>query len=168
MKIKNIDKTRYRSHLNKIIIVCIVALLLGSIGISQMLILLLSQPDADNFYFNLMGVVLTLVSILMTLSAFKHHPFMTEVYYVWQLKMEINHINRKLRHVEQGIESQQHAAFVIMNFFYHASRQLWTLDDNTISIDSLTIKEQQLAGLLAQNNLKVSTDDYKRELLTNY
>ena len=67
---------------------------------------------------------------------------MVEVVYVWDLKQQLNKIRRKQRKIEAAIENNDKDAMIIMNFMLHGSKQLYELDDNTITMDDLLIKIQ--------------------------
>jgi len=164
----NIEKSRYRRHLNRLIIGSIAFLLLSSLGISSLLILIMSQDGQDNFMLNISGVIVGSAIIISVVTLNKHHPWMREIYYVWRLKMELNFINRKLRFIEKAAAEHDITALVVLHFSYRASRQLWTLDDNTISIDTLTDKEQRLDSTIATLNLPVDSDKYQRTMLKSF
>jgi len=166
--IQDIDKARYRKHLNFTILGCIVALLVSSLSLSTLFIALISQPDAQNFTLNLMAVVVSVAAILTGLSLNKKHPFFYEVYYVWRLKMELNFINAKIHKIEAASPEQDRTALTILCFYYQASRQLWTLDDNTISLDSLDIKQAKLLTRLDALTSPIDSKGYHRELLKQF
>lgn len=168
MKLLDINKQRYRKHLNILIVGSIATLLAGSLSLSALFISLVSSSDGDNFLLNLMAVLVTLAAMGTTLSLQKHKAFFYEIYYVWRLKMELNFINAKLRAVEAAAAKDNTQALTILCFYYKASRQLWTLDDNTISLDSLNIKEQRLNDRLNSLEITISSDDYDREQLKRF
>ncbi len=92
MTLEQIDKTRYRKHLNIVIVACIAALVVGSLGIARLLILALPSDSGSHFHWNLLGVVVSCIAIGFALKRVEHHPFMTEVVYVWRLKQALNQI----------------------------------------------------------------------------
>ena len=90
MQLIQIDKARYRKHLNRVIIGCVAALALGSLAISQTLIALFPDDSGSHFHWNLTGVVITSLAIGWFLNKYRRHPYMTEVVYVWELKQALN------------------------------------------------------------------------------
>jgi len=172
MKLQDIDKKRYRKHLNIVIAVMIVSLMALALGFGQLLIAMLASGDGDNFIFNFSGVVLAGIICLSVLYKVRHHDFMTEVYYVWQLKQGLNKIYRKLRKIEvardEDTSPNNTDAFIILNFYYAASSQLFKLDDNTITMDSLQIEINKLQSLLESKNLTVSVEDYDSTMLAAF
>lgn len=165
MQLQPIDKTIYRRRLNQLIAISIGTLLVGALALSALFIAVFSYPGNNNFSLNLMAVVVSVAAIITLLSLNKHHPRLTEVYYVWRLKMELNVINAKMRFVTSAAEKDQTNALIILQFFYAGSRQLWTLDDNTISMDSLQIKEADLEQQLSRLQLSIDETSYHRALL---
>ena len=168
MKLQTIDKARYRQHLNRLIAACAGSLLCGSLAISTLLIFVFSSSDGVNFYLNLGGVVISGFSIVALLSHFKHHPLMLEVFYVWQLKQQLNKINRKIMILDKAAAQDNIDALIILNYSYQGSMQLWQLDDNTITLDVLNLKMVKLNQQITDLNLTISSDDYNQSLLQKF
>jgi hypothetical protein len=163
-KLQEIDKSRYRKHLNVVIAAIIVSLMVMALSFGQLLIILLGG-DGDHFVFNLSGVVLAGGICLWVLYRVRQHEFMTEVYYVWQLKQGLNKIYRKLRKIELAKDEGDINAVVILNFYYAASSQLFKLDDNTITMDSLQLEVNKLQALIEEKGLNVNLEDYNPSML---
>jgi len=102
------------------------------------------------------------------LYRFRNHPFMDEVVYVWNLKQQLNLIYRKQHKIEPLIEDNNVDAMVVMNYMYQGSKQLYELDDNTITMDDLAIKAKHLGTRLEEKQLKLTTDDYNSGLLGQF
>ncbi len=173
MKLKEIDKPRYRKHLNIVIAILIVSLMALALLFGQAFIVLFSEAGSDNFKFNLAGVVVAGLICLKGLHGFKDHDFMIEVYYVWQLKQSLNKIFRKLRKIEEARDSgedlKRHVtALTILNYYYAASEQLFKLDDNTITLDSFRLADQALQEKISATNLEIKVSDYDPGLLTEF
>ncbi len=168
MKLQDINKSRYRKHINIVIVALIVSLMAMALSFGQLFIAMLGTPGGDNFIFNVSGVVLAGVICLLVLLNIRQHEFMTEVYYVWQLKQSMNKIYRKLKKVEAAKEEGDIDAITILNFYYAASNQLFKLDDNTITMDSLQVEINKLQELIESKNLKISTTDYDPSMLERF
>lgn len=168
MKLKNIDKAIYRKHLNKVIVGFIITFLILAVLFGQLFIAIFAGQAENNFWFNFSGVVLALIFSLTIINHLKHHKFMTEVYYVWKMKQQINYIYRKLAVIKtQALQQSDVSALIILSFYYKACRQLYTLDDNTITLSSLDRDEQVLMVHLNNHNLTVDVNDYQQQLLSN-
>ncbi len=168
MKLIDIDKTRYRRHLNRVLIGCGLALAAGSLLVSQTLIVLFPDPDGSHFHWNALGVLLTAAAVGLGLSKYRHHDYLTEVLYVWELKQSLNRITRKMRKLEAAARQGDADALLALQYSYAGSRQLWKLDDNIIIMDELNAKQAQLDTLAAQFNLTLNIDDYDDRILKRF
>ena len=160
MKLIEIDKPRYRAHLNRVIIACIVVLTLGSLGIAQALIALLPSESGSHFHWYLLGVIATSLFIGSQLIKYKNYEYMYEIAYVWDLKQALNKITRKMSKVKQGVARGDVNAMQALNFFYAGSRQLWMLDDNNITQDELVIWQAELDSKAGEYNLTLDVNLY--------
>lgn len=168
MQLKNINKQRYRKHLNIVIVAGIIALASLSLGISQSAIYLFTDREGTHFWLNVVGVAIALLLIGSVLNRYKEHHFMTEVYYVWRLKQQINYIHRKNQKIHQAVEQDDVNAILIMAFYYKACRQLYELDDNTITLSSLTQKSNELEVKIESLSLTIDVNDYQQDMLKSY
>ncbi|MFY8273046.1 DUF3087 domain-containing protein [Pseudoalteromonas sp. SSDWG2] len=163
MKLEQIDKTRYRKHLNIVIITCIAALAIGSLGIARILIIAWPDESGSHFTWNLIGVIASAVSIGCVLKRYERHPFMYEVVYVWHLKQALNHITRKMRKIKAASQQGDVQAIHALQFYYSGCRQLWQLDDNTITMDELAVEQAKLDVLANQFNVEADASLYQSE-----
>ncbi len=168
MKLLEIDKSRYRKHLKVVFAGIVAVMVIVSLATSTLLIQLFSTPEASHFYHNLAGVIIAAVVTVFGLKSLRTHPFMHEVVYVWDLKYQLNRIYRKQHKIEPLLEENHVNAMIIMNFMYKGSQQLYTLDDNTITIDALIAKSLALDTRIKEANLTVSTDDYDQSMLAEF
>ncbi|GAB5385714.1 MAG: DUF3087 domain-containing protein [Aliiglaciecola sp.] len=168
MQLIEIDKARYRRHLNCVIAICILGLAVGSLTISQMLIALFPNDSGSHFHWNLLGVIVTCVLIGWQLNRLRTHEFMTEVVYVWDLKQALNKINRKMEKLKAGGWKGDIEALNAIQFSYSGSRQLWQLDDNTITMDELVVHQAELDSIAKQYNVVLRAEDYDNKVLERY
>jgi hypothetical protein len=168
MQLIEIDKVRYRRHLNLVIAWCIGGLVLGSLAISQTLIGLFPDESGSHFNWNLLGVVVTSVTIAGLLNKYRTHDFMTEVVYVWDLKQVLNKINRKMLKLKAASLEGNLDALIAIHYSYAGSRLLWQLDDNTLVMDELVTQQADLNSLAKKYNLTLNTDDYDKRTLKQF
>jgi hypothetical protein len=168
MQLKEINKARYRKHLNIVFAGIVAALVIIALGSSTLYIHFLSTPEAPHFVHNLAGVVTAVIIVIYVLNKLRAHPFMYEVVYVWDLKQELNRIHRKQRKIEAAAEKDDHDAMIILNFQYRGSKQLYELDDNIITIDSLLNRIRVLDKRLQAAGLSSSTDAYQASMLDKF
>ena len=168
MQLINVNKVRYRRHLNWVIGICISGLAAGSLGISQLLIALFPDQSGSHFHWNLLGVIVSSVTIGWLLNKYRHHDFMTEVTYVWELKKTLNKINRKLPKLKAAAAKGNLNAMLALQYCYSGSRLLWELDDNTIVMEELTIEQAKLDALMTQYKIILHVEDYNDSLLKEF
>ncbi|MBD1584026.1 DUF3087 domain-containing protein [Pseudoalteromonas sp. S16_S37] len=168
MQLQKIDKARYRNHLNKVIVACVASLTIGSLGISQALIALFPDTDGSHFHWNLLGVVVSVVTIGLVLKKYRSHPFMYEVNYVWELKQALNKVTRKMPKLKKAAQQGDIEAMLAMQFSYSGSKQLWELDDNTITLDDLSIWQAQLDTLATQYQVQLDLAQYNESTLKKF
>ena len=168
MQLREIDKTRYRNHLKVVFAGMAAVLIIIAISTSALLINLFSTPEASHFMYNLAGVVIAAFFVGFVLTKLRQHPFMYEVVYVWDLKQQLNRISRKQRKIEAAAGEGEHDAMIIMNYLYRGSKQLYLLDDNTITMEDLAVKIQVLGSRMEAAGLSLSTDSYDPSMLERY
>ena len=168
MRLIEIDKTRYRKHLNIVFAVIAVTLVTITLLTSTLYIRLLSTPEESHFFHNLAGVVTAAGIVIFILYKLRQHPFMTEVVYVWDLKQQLNRIYRKQRKIEAAVQNDDQDAMIILNFQYRGSKQLYELDDNTITMQGLVSKIKVLDKRMEDVGLSTSTDEYEPGMLDRF
>lgn len=165
MQLLPIDKQRYRQRLNRITVCSIMALIVISLSASTLLIALLSDGQSSNFWLNVSGVAIACFIVGMTLKHLQPHPYFTEVAYIWQLKHELNLIQRKMSQIEAAASQNNPIALVVLAFSYQASKQVWQLDDNTLMMSELNIAENKLQQQITAAGLHIDPTAYQRSLL---
>lgn len=168
MHLKQIDKPRYSRHYKIVFTSMAVALLVITVAASSLIIHLFGSDGESHFWFNVIGVIIAAATIFYTLTKLRHHPFMIEVVYVWDLKQVLNKIYRKQRHIEKKIEEGDQDAMVIMNYQYRGSKQLYQLDDNTLTLTDLNSKIKQLDIRMSAAGLSSSTDVFDIGMLDQF
>ena len=168
MQLREINKIRYRKHLRIVFVSIVSALLIIAPGTSALFISLFSNPEASYLFHNLAGVVVAAAIVAFVLNKFRQHPYMFEVVYVWDLKQQLNRIHRKQRKIEAAIENNDKDAMIIMNFMHHGSKQLYELDDNTITMEDLLRKIQVHDERMEAAGLSSSTDSYNPAMLKRF
>ena len=168
MQLKEIDKARYAKYYRITFASAAFVLLIVSPATSALIISLFSNPEGSYFFHNLTGVLVGVAIIIFLFKKFRHHPFMYEVVYVWNLKQQLNKIQRKRRKIEAAIENNDKDAMIIMNFFLRGSKQLYELDDNTITMEELLIKIQVHDERMEAAGLGSSTNTYNPTMLERF
>jgi len=168
MQLREINKTRYRKHLRIVFAGIAAALLIITVATSTLFIYFFSSPEASHFFHNLAGVATAAAIVIFVLNKVRQHPFMFEVVYVWDLKQQLNRIYRKQHKIEVLVEDNDHDAMIIMNFMYRGSKQLYELDDNTITMEALLSKIRILDKRLEAAGLSLTTESYLPVMLDRF
>ncbi|ASP49040.1 DUF3087 family protein [Cognaticolwellia beringensis] len=194
MKLKDIEKPVYRKHLNIIIVGFIASLLILALAYGQGLIMLFADSAAvmanptnvaageianevaateSNFKYNFLGVLLALLTCVFVLHRLRFSAFFSEVYYVWEIKQQQNAIYRKLKKIKVAASNDDPAAvdvnaLVILNFYYASLKQIYLLDDNTLTMSKLNTDISELNTRIENLQLTISTDQFDKSMLADY
>ncbi|MBA6390680.1 DUF3087 domain-containing protein [Colwellia sp. BRX10-3] len=189
MKLKDIQKPVYRKHLNIIIVGFIASLLILALAYGQSLIMLFADSaklmadpanvaageianevsaTESNFRYNFFGVLLALLTCVFALHRLRFSGFFSEVYYVWQIKQQQNAIYRKLKKIKTAATNDDVNALVILNFYYASLKQIYLLDDNTLTMSKLNTDISELNTRIENLHLTISTDQFDKSMLADY
>jgi hypothetical protein len=189
MQLIDINKDRYRKHLNAVIVGFIISLLGMSLLFGTVSISLFSTIDdtnavilanfqanngtdkpelATNFRYNLLGVIIALLANAVILQRLKRSHYFKEIYYVWQLKQQQNLIYRKFNNIKAACDAGDKKAFIILYFYYQSQLQVYQLDDNTLTLSSVEKKFTVIKEKAEQQGYKIVASDFDKTLLANY
>jgi hypothetical protein len=165
MQLITINKEQYRKRLNLFIGVFVVSLALLAIAYGALLISAFSDGQSSNFKFNFMGVVLALFTCMMIINHRKKQPWFHEIFYVWQLKQLHNAIYRKFTKIKTAADSSNQQALTILLFYYQSLKQVYELDNNTLTIDTVNKKLAEIEQLIDQQTFEIHVEDFDKTLL---
>lgn len=187
MQLIDINKTRYRKHLNIVIVSFIASLLVLSLAFGSILISLFSTVEFSkvdqvvnvagelvegeketNFKYNLLGVILALLANAAVLHSVKNSEFFKEIYYVWQIKQIQNLIFRKLKKIKAAAKTGEKEALSILSFYYQSQYQVYTLDDNTLTLATVEKEILAIEQLIEENNSAACKTQFDKSLLAQY
>lgn len=165
MQLRQIDKAIYRDHLRKVTAVMVVVLLAGAVGISTLLIALFGTEGESHLVLNAIGVGIGAGLSGALVYYFRQHSYMDEVWYVWLLKQELNRIYRQSVKLKVAVKQEKEEALIISYFNLKGSKQLYELDDNTLTMDEINQKIVDLDQTIQRLGLSITVDDYRPALL---
>ena len=168
MQLREIGKARYSKRLKWVFAGIVAALVVITLVASTLIIRFFSIPEAPHFWHNLAGVVVAATLVVFILNKLRYHVLMDEVVYVWDLKQQLNRIYRKQRNIETQAEAGDHDAMIILNFQLRGSKQLYELDDNTITMDDLRTRMLVNDRRLEAAGLSQSTEAYDPAMLDRF
>jgi len=187
MKLKDIDKKTYRSKLNQVIVGFILTLAILAIAFGAILIALFTDPlavdnislssistaiesggNSSNFKYNFLGVILALLACAAILQQLKNKPFFNEIYYIWQLKQIQNTIYRRLKKIKKASLDADKNALIVLKYYYASLKQLYILDDNTITLSTLEADISKLDQLITDLGKEIHVDQFTQAMLSSY
>ncbi|NRD72859.1 DUF3087 domain-containing protein [Shewanella sp. VB17] len=177
MKIIEIDKSLYRKTLNLMTIVLVISLSVLSLVFGTALIAafgvngsenVVSGESTGNFHLNLLGVVLAAATCVGVIIYIKDRPWLKEVYYVWRLKALHNRIYRRLKSINTAAKLGDVNALTILSYYYTGLKQVYFLDNNTLTISKVDNDIAELASTIAEYQLKVSAEQFSVVMLTDF
>lgn len=171
MRLMHIDKQTYRKNTNIVISCFVASLAIISLLFGALLIHFFgataeaADGSTGNFHLNVMGVIMAIVLCSGVLHSQKQKPYMREAYYVWRLKQLNNQIYRKLAKIKQAADNNDRNAFIILSFYFASLKQVYSLDDNTLTISTVEKDIAQLNARIAELDISVSPELFEPELL---
>lgn len=170
MKLQHVDKGTYRKNMNLFMVVLVLSLILLSLSFGAGLIALFGVETTPgeptgNFHLNLLGVILAVILCSAIVFQLKAKPFFTEIYYVWQLKQLQNRIYRKLIKIKAAAADNDVNALIILLFYYTSLKQVYVLDDNTLTLATVEQALSQLQTQIQGQGLALSAEQFTPELL---
>lgn len=174
MKIQNIDKDTYRKKTNLVMVsfvalLAVLAILFGSIliaffgfeGVTE-------SGSTGNFHLNVLGVILSLIATSFIMNKVKTYPYFDDIMYVWKLKQLHHRIYRKLAAIKTKAEQNDHDSLLILAFYYTTQKQVFILDNNTLTITSVQKSINELYEKAAEINFGIDLNDFNIDLLNKY
>ncbi len=174
MEIQKINKEVYRKKVNLVIGGFVVLLAVSSLAFSTLLISLFGntniQPEQStgNFHWNLIGVLLSLATSLSLLNQFKTRPYMKEVHYVWKLKQVHNKIYRKLKKIKTAASADDPKALTILKFYYTTQRQVFELDNNTLTMSNVNKELEAIGEIEVSKSLALDITSFEESWLDTF
>ncbi|EEZ84733.1 putative Mdr [Vibrio alginolyticus 40B] len=152
-----------------------VALLaISSLAFSTLLIVLFGNTEVvpeqstGNFHWNLIGVVLAVATSLSLLNQIKTRPYMEEVLYVWKVKQLHNKIFRKLKNIKAAASNDNVKALTTLKFYYTTQRQVFELDNNTLTMSSVNKELEAIEQIEAAQSLDLDITSFKESWVDTY
>lgn len=146
------DPLSYRRETRNSTIRLIALFAVLGMAMSMGLVALFGQPDASNFRWNLLGVLLAvLLTVLLVRNVFWQQPWMRSAAYGWQLKRCMLRITNCQHQLKAGVAEQLPAAMQLQRFYHLGLSEMYRLDGNQEALDALAAEklahEQQMLEL---------------------
>ncbi|EKM3677896.1 DUF3087 domain-containing protein [Vibrio alginolyticus] len=174
MEIKQINKDIYKKKVSLVIGGFVALLAISSLAFSTLLIVLFGNTEVvpeqstGNFHWNLIGVVLAVATSLSLLNQIKTRPYMEEVLYVWKLKQLHSKIFRKLKSIKAAASNDNVKVLTTLKFYYTTQRQVFELDNNTLTMSSVNKELEAIEQIEAAQSLDLDITSFKESWVDTY
>ncbi|ABV38537.1 conserved hypothetical protein [Shewanella sediminis HAW-EB3] len=176
MKLREIDKNIYKKNLNIVSVGLVAGLIILSLvfgtgliaifGVDTSLANAAEVESTGNFHLNLLGVIFAALVCGGGLWRIKDNPFLAEVYYVWRLKALHNRIYRQLKIIKSAADADNLDALITLSFYYTSLKQVYLLDNNTLTMPKLEKDIVQHEETITGLGLSVSPDMFEESMLS--
>ncbi|ARP40784.1 DUF3087 family protein [Vibrio syngnathi] len=174
MKLQKINKEEYRKKMNLLLVSLVGSLALFAIVFGTILIELFGSANSitgestGNFHLNVLGVILSVALNAFIASRVKGHEYFKEALYVWNLKQTHNQIYRKLKRIQPKAEQGDREALTILYFYYTTQKQVYDLDNNTLTIKTVQQSLDNIVELSEKWSIELDIEAFSKDLVAKF
>ncbi|MDN2665935.1 DUF3087 family protein [Vibrio sp. 14N.309.X.WAT.E.F5] len=174
MKLQKINKEEYRKKMNLLLVSLVGSLALFAIVFGSILIELFGSAGSvtgeatGNFHLNVLGVILSVALNAFIASRVKGHDYFKEALYVWNLKQIHNQIYRKLKRIQPKAEQGDREALTILYFYYTTQKQVYDLDNNTLTIKTVQKSLDNIVALSEKWSIELDIETFSKDLVAKF
>ena len=174
MKLQKINKEEYRKKMNLLLVSLVGSLALFAIVFGSILIELFGSVGSvtgeatGNFHLNVLGVILSVALNAFIASRVKGHDYFKEALYVWNLKQTHNQIYRKLKRIQPKAEQGDREALTILYFYYTTQKQVYDLDNNTLTIKTVQQSLDNIVELSEKWSIELDIETFSKDLVVKF
>ncbi|MCW4446605.1 DUF3087 domain-containing protein [Vibrio splendidus] len=174
MKLQKINKEEYRKKMNLLLVSLVGSLALFAIVFGSILIELFGSVGSvtgeatGNFHLNVLGVILSVALNAFIASRVKGHDYFKEALYVWNLKQTHNQIYRKLKRIQPKAEQGDREALTILYFYYTTQKQVYDLDNNTLTIKTVQKSLDNIVELSEKWSIELDIKAFSKDLVAKF
>ena len=174
MKLQKINKEEYRKKMNLLLVSLVGSLALFAIVFGSILIELFGSAGSvtgeatGNFHLNVLGVILSVALNAFIASRVKGHDYFKEALYVWNLKQIHNQIYRKLKRIQPKAEQGDREALTILYFYYTTQKQVYDLDNNTLTIKTVQQSLDNIVELSEKWSIELDIEAFSKDLVAKF
>ncbi|CDT26828.1 conserved exported hypothetical protein [Vibrio coralliirubri] len=174
MKLQKINKEEYRKKMNLLLVSLVGSLALFAIVFGTILIELfgsatsITGESTGNFHLNVLGVILSVALNAFIASRVKGHEYFKEALYVWNLKQIHNQIYRKLKRIQPKAEQGDRDALTILYFYYTTQKQVYDLDNNTLTIKTVQQSLDNIVELSDKWSIELDIEAFSKDIVAKF
>ncbi|NVN79728.1 MULTISPECIES: DUF3087 family protein [unclassified Vibrio] len=174
MKLQKINKEEYRKKMNLLLVSLVGSLAVFAIVFGTILIDLfgsgqsIAGESTGNFHLNVLGVIFSVALNAFIASRVKGHDYFKEALYVWNLKQVHNQIYRKLKRIQPKAEQGDRDALAILYFYYTTQKQVYDLDNNTLTIKTVQQSLDNVLELSEKWSIELDIEAFSKDLIAKF
>ncbi|CAH6949872.1 Medium chain reductase/dehydrogenase [Vibrio chagasii] len=174
MKLQKINKEEYRKKMNLLLVSLVGSLAVFAIVFGTILIELfgsgqsIAGESTGNFHLNVLGVILSVALNAFIANRVKGHYYFKEALYVWNLKQIHNQIYRKLKRIQPKAEQGDRDALTILYFYYTTQKQVYDLDNNTLTIKTVQQSLDKILELSEKWSIELDIEAFSKDLVAKF
>lgn len=167
-ELQPIDPQHYRQQTRRSSLLIVgLFLLLGMLG-ATLSTQLWGTPGADNFKWNLLGVLAGLALTLLIVRQYLwQRPFMAAAVYGWRLKRSLMRVTNVMHRIEAGVAAGDEAAMKLLRFYHLGVTQMHQLDGNSAELSQMVREIDAHAERMRQCGLELSQERLDPDWLNN-
>lgn len=137
-EIRALDPAQYRRETRRVAFFMMGCFVIQAMLFATLSVQLLGTPGADNFRFNLAGVIVGVVStVLLVRFQFWNKPWMASAVYGWALKRHLMRLTNVMHHIKAGVAQEDTHALHALRFYHLGLIQMCQLDNNPTGVSHL-------------------------------
>lgn len=174
MKLQKINKEEYRKKMNLLLVSLVGSLAVFAVVFGTILIDVfgsgqsIAGESTGNFHLNVLGVILSVALNAFIASRVKGHDYFKEALYVWNLKQIHNQIYRKLKRIQPKAEQGDRDALTILYFYYTTQKQVYDLDNNTLTIKTVQQSLDNIVELSDKWSIELDIEVFSKDLIAKF
>lgn len=174
MKLQKINKEEYRKKMNLLLVSLVGSLAVFAVVFGTILIDVfgsgqsIAGESTGNFHLNVLGVILSVALNAFIASRVKGHDYFKEALYVWNLKQIHNQIYRKLKRIQPKAEQGDRDALTILYFYYTTQKQIYDLDNNTLTIKTVQQSLDNIVELSDKWSIELDIEVFSKDLIAKF
>lgn len=142
-EIKTFNPEVYRQQTRRSTLLIAGLFVVLAMTLSTLAVLQFGTPGADNFRFNLAGVITALlITIALVRYQFWTQPWMAAAVYGWRLKRSLMRVTNIMHHVNAGVLARDPAAMQLLHFYHLGLTQMHQLDGNSSALNQ-TLRDSE-------------------------
>ena len=148
---QQLDPVTYRRETRRNTLVVALIFIALAMALASASVQLFGEPGADNFRWNLGGVIVgLLLSVAVVRLLFWSQPWMAATVYGWRLKRGLMSVTNVMHHVKAGVVARDPCAMKLLRFYHLGLAQMHRLDGNNADITEIGEAEVHRERMEAQ------------------